>query len=226
MTDQYYGQRQAQTNGSDVSRSKFLARQETGRVRTMIPVKVIAVKGGGVGAPPTVNVKPLVNQIDGQGNSTEHGTVFNIPVSRLQGGGNAIINDPAVGDVGYIMVADRDISSVKANAGQQSNPGSYRRFNFADGVYVGAILNSGTPDQYVHFTSDGIEISDKNGNKITMTSSGINITAPAGVNLNGLVIDQNGKATGPADIIANGISLDTHVHGGVQPGPATTGEPE
>jgi len=226
VSDQYFGQKQAPTNGSDVSRSMFLVRQEIASVRTMIPVKVIAVKGGGVGAPPTVNVKPLVNQIDGQGNSTEHGTVFNIPVSRLQGGGNAIINDPIVGDIGYIMVADRDISSVKANAGKQSNPGSFRRFNFADSVYVGAILNSGTPAQYVHFTSDGIEISDKHGNKITMASSGINITAPAGINLNGLVIDTNGRATGPSDIIANGISLDSHVHGGVEPGPSTTGVPE
>ena len=55
--------------------------------------------------------------------------------------------DPTQGDIGLAIFADRDISSVRANRAQ-ANPGSYRRFDMADGVYIGGILN-GMPTQTV-----------------------------------------------------------------------------
>ncbi len=73
--------------------------------------------GGGVGAPPTVDVQPLTNQTDGQGNQTPHGIIYNIPATRTQGGGNAVINDPVVGDVGFMSVADRISLRSKAMPG-------------------------------------------------------------------------------------------------------------
>jgi hypothetical protein len=169
MTDNssYFGQKGLADATSFYNTLVFMIRQELAKVRTSIPVKVIAVHGGGVGPPPTVDVQPLVNQTDGQGNSTPHGIIYGIPVHRCQGGTGAIINDPQVGDVGHMTVHDRDISSVKANNGAQSNPGSMRRHDMADGSYAGAMPMGVTPTTYIHYRSDGgVEIIDSMGNKI------------------------------------------------------------
>jgi len=58
--------------------------------------------------PPIVSVQPLVNQVDGQGNPTQHGIINGVPVFRLQGGANAIIADPVAGDIGLLATASRD----------------------------------------------------------------------------------------------------------------------
>lgn len=176
MTDGFFGQQGIPDAMSEHNSHTFLIRQEQGQVRTATPVKIIAVHGGGVGPAPTVDVMPLINQIDGQGNKTNHGTIFGIPVSRNQGGDSTIINDPVVGDVGHMMISDRDISALKQNQGAQSNPGSFRMHDLADGVYHGAMLNPANPKQYVQFTTTGVKIADRNGNIIEMKNGSIAIT--------------------------------------------------
>jgi hypothetical protein len=183
---------------------QFMIDQAMGRVSGAKVVKIVAIHGGGIGEPGTVDVQPLVNQIDGGGNSQPHGTIYGIPYTRSQGGGNVVVNDPVVGDVGYMLVADRDISAVKSTK-KAANPGSLRRFDPADGVYIGAMLNS-APTQHIAFTAGGIEISDKNGNKIVMGAGGIAITS-SGLTHNGTNISA------------------THVHTGVTPGGSNTGAP-
>jgi len=149
-------------------------------VRTAIPVviKAVHVDSDGLAPVGSVDVQPLVNQMDGEGNSFPHGTIFNLPYVRMQGGTNAVICDPVVGDNGIAVICDRDISSVKANK-KQANPGSRRRFGLADGIYIGGLLN-GTPEQYVRFTTDGMSIVDKSGNKYETSSSGIVATPASG----------------------------------------------
>ena len=171
-----FGQQGSFDANSELQRISFLIQQHLGNVRVGCPVKVIAVHGGGLGPAPTVDVQILVKQMDGVGNSVPHSTIYGVPATRIQGGKSAIINDPKVGDVGHIVIADRDISSVKANSGAESNPGSFRRHDLADAVYVGAMLNSGAPNQYIWFTSTGIVLHDVNGNVIQTTASGIEIT--------------------------------------------------
>lgn len=188
----------------------FLVQQALSEVRTAVPVKIVAVHGGGVGAAPTVDVQPLVKQMDGEGNASSHGTIYGIPCARNQGGGNAVINDPKAGDIGHLVVSDRDISSVKSNDGAESNPGSMRRHDLADGVYHAACMNAGTPDQYVQFTDTGVRIVDKNGNSAT--------SGPSGWTFVGDIITDD-------DVIAGGISLKQHVHSGVTTGGSNTGEP-
>ncbi len=222
MTDDtqgYFGWQGLTDAGSQYNQHAFAIRQEQGRQGGAIPVKIIAVHGGGVGAPPTVDVQPLVNQIDGQGNPTPHGTIYGIPCTRNQGGLGAIINDPVVGDTGHMVISDRDISSVKSNNGAVSNPGSFRRFDKADGVYHAGMLNKNAPTIYIQFLSNGLKIEDNQGNSI--------VTGPNGVNINGLKIDKNGNLTTPGSIQAgtgsgDSVTLQHHVHaGGPPPDPGT-----
>jgi len=219
MADGVFGQQQAQDGASDFNTLSFVIRTALGRVRTGVPVVVKAVHGGGVGAPPTVDVQPLINAIDGQGNQTAHGTIVNLPVLRLQGGKNAIIIDPQVDDIGWLVIADRDTSALRKNQGKRSNPGSFRRFNLADGAYFGGFLNPADPTQYVQFTTSGIKIADKNGNVIELKSGQIAITG-------NVVVDGNISATGSITAGQGGadqVGLQTHTHpsNGSPPTPGT-----
>lgn len=226
MVDQFFGQQTTSDDTSDHNAFNFIVKQRLSRVRTGIPVSVVAVHDGGVGPPPTVDVQPLVNQIDGVGNQTAHGKIFGVPVLRVQGGKNAIIMDPVVNDIGWLSIADRDISAVKANKGKQSNPGSYRRHNLADGVYIGAILNPANPTQYVQFTTDGMKVADKNGNIIELKSGSIAITATKVTISGDLAVTGNITATNGITAGSGGgdsVTLQHHTHpsNGTPPTPGT-----
>ena len=136
----------------------FTILQHIGKMATVELVQVIAVHGGGVNPTGTVDVQPMVNQIDGKGNPVAHGTIYNIPYFRIQGGTRAVINDPVVGDIGLCAFSSRDISKVK-NTLAIANPGSRRRFDWADGLYFGSFLGA-TPTSYIMMSSAGIKVVD------------------------------------------------------------------
>src|SRR5580692_8143288 len=107
-----FGQQEPSDTSSDFNVIWFIIQQALGQVRTNIPVKVISVTPfNGTALSGVVQVQPLINQVDGQGNSVPHGNLFQIPYLRIQGGTNAFIMDPAVDDIGLMAVCDRDISS-------------------------------------------------------------------------------------------------------------------
>lgn len=188
MSDSYEYQGQADSGSlsSGYNSQTFLIDRMLNARHTAMPVKVMrapydsngnAIPPGTVGPTGFIDVLPMVNQLDGNGNATPHGTVYGVPYARLNGGNTALIVDPAVGDIGIMTIAESDISSVKATKAP-ANPGSRRRNDFADGLYIGSIL-TGTPTQYVAATASGLVIADKNGNTVTMGSGGMTLV-PAG----------------------------------------------
>lgn len=208
--NQGYGFMQPGDAGSRFNVLQFLIRQALAEVRTAIPVVVKAVTtSGGLSPIGTVDVSPLVNILDGNGNATKHHTIFGVSYFRLQGGRNAVIIDPVVGDLGEAIINDRDISAVKS-ALAQANPGSGRRFDLADATYFGCTMSGSAPNQYVQFTQQGVTIADANGNTIAMSS--------AGISLNGVVIDKNGNLTAPGSAqisVGTGVAavtLTQHIH--------------
>jgi len=244
-----YGQQDPNDSTSDFNATAFLVRQMIGRLDTMKLVRVTKVTpgegDGDVKKAGTVSVQPLVSQIDGNGNATPHGIVHGIPWSRQQGGKNAVVCDPEVDDIGYVVVSDRDISKVK-QTGKISPPDSRRQYKLSDGVYVGGALNV-APEQYLIFTADGIRIVDKTGNKMEWSAAGITLT-PSGslpvkvvgnlivtgnLQLGGSILDDGGglypgnlhiggTVTGDTDVVAGGKSLKAHTHP-VSTAPGTTG---
>ncbi len=198
----------------------FVIQQALAKVQTATIVKVIACSNDGDASPVgTVDVQILVNQISGQMVATPHVTMYGLPYLRVQGGANAVILDPAPGDIGIAVFASRDITNVKSTKAQ-SNPGSFRTHDFGDGMYLGGLLN-GSPSQFVQFNSSGI----------TIVSPGtITLQAP-NIVLNGALQQTGGNATMSQsltvteDVKGNGISLDSHVHSGVTSGGSDTGGP-
>lgn len=145
-------------------------------------VKVIAVKGD------RLTVQPLLFKVDADNNSVKRGEIFNVPFIRLQGGANAVIIDPAVGDIGMCCYASRDISLLKRIKDFVA-PNSKRMYDVSDAIYIGGVLN-GTPTQYVEFLT-----------------SGINIKSTGDININGLTIRVDGTL-----ITKDGVVVDGHDH--------------
>lgn len=218
-------QQSPETTASEVKLLQFVIQQMLNRIATVTLVKVLKVtNNGGISPVGTVDVQPLVNQMTADGQPVPHGTLFNIPYFRLQGGGNAIILDPQVGDIGMCGFCSRDISAVKT-AKAVANPGSKRQFDYADGLYFGGFLN-GAPTQYIAYSEDGIKIVSPV--KVLIQAPEIELDGPvrmtSTINADGVVtIDASVEVTG--DVVASGISLVTHTHGGVESGGSNTGPP-
>ena len=224
---------------SEVGKMNFIIRSALSGLRTAIPVKVIAVTNdGGVSPIGFVNVQPLVNAVDGNGVSWEHGIIYNVPYMRIQGGANGIILDPQVNDVGIATVCDRDISTVK-NTGEIGAPGSNRKNDMSDMVYLMTIIGA-APTQYIQFNAAGITILSPTKVIINAPNVEIDASTQCAINsptiiLNGQVTQGSGSYSGNAsfggsmtvtgDVTAAGTSVHTHKHGGVQTGGGQTGTP-
>lgn len=172
----------------------FAIRALLSKLQTATLVQVMACSNDGdVDTIGTVDVMPLVNQLDGFGNPTPHGTVYALPYLRAAAGNNGLIMDPQEGDIGVAVFASRDISKVVSTQ-DQANPGSARQFDFADGIYLGSILSDEAPTQYIQFNDDGISIVTPNDIKL-QSNGDTDITAQGKVNL---------QSEGDTDITATG----------------------
>jgi hypothetical protein len=193
----------AATYADEFTRDEFLVQQIAGRMATVTICKVVAVGEGNntLAKVGYVDIQPQVQQMTGAGLALPHGIIHNVPFLRLQGGKNAIVIDPQVGDLGIALFCSHDISKVK-NTRAEGLPGSRRRFDWGDALYLGGILN-GAPEQYIWFDSAG-DIRMKPKTKVYIDGA----------------LDVTGEVTG------NGIPLSTHRHGGVDTGSGTSGGPE
>jgi hypothetical protein len=179
MANGVYGQRNVNTGNTDYNQLSFVIRQLINQINTATLVRVVAVHGGGLGPVGTVDILPLVDQVAGDGTPILHTTVFGVPFFRLQGGVAAIICDPQVGDIGYCVFADHDISGVKATH-THATPASKRRFDFADGLYLGGWDSQLTPTQYLQLGLNSITI--KGDSLITQTQT-VDMTATESVDI-------------------------------------------
>lgn len=244
------GQRGPQTTWSEYNSLAFVIGSFLSKIQTATLVKIVScTNSGGVSPVGFVDVLPLVDQIDGFGVPVPHVTLFNIPYFRAQGGQNAIILDPQVGDIGICVFASRDISKVKSSK-KSSPPDSLRQFSYSDGLYLGGVLNA-TPTQYVQFSSAGIKLHSPTAVileapdvqilaqtvEINATSSTTITTPTFTVNGNSVLngtLSQTGGGTASfsgsidvvGDVVADGISATTHTHDGVQTGAGNTGGPQ
>jgi hypothetical protein len=203
------GQLKASDTWGQYNNYAFVVRQLMAKMQTATLVKIVScTNSGGLSPFGFVDVQPLVNQIDGSSppNSTPHTTIYGLPYQRMQGGSNAIIMDPEPGDIGLAVFASRDISVVKNTQGQ-AKPGSLRAFDFADGMYVGGMLNA-APLQYVQFAPTGITIVSPTA--ITLQAPVINVEG--NLSITGGDATMSGTLITTGDITSNGISLQNHLH--------------
>jgi hypothetical protein len=227
---------------NDQTMSLFIIERMLRRLAGATLVRVVScTNAGGVAGIGRVNVQPLVNQLNGNGQPTPHGTVYNLLYSRLQCGTNgAIIMDPQENDIGAAIFASRDISAVKnaaiqafgtGNPVQPQNPGSLRYWDWADGIYMFSVLAQGVPTQYIQFLANAINIYSPNqinltAQQITLTAPTVTVNASAGFNVNTPQTTLSGALSVADDAVIGGIGYLEHIHGGVQTGGGTTAPPQ
>ncbi len=209
MTDTAFAGQIGQTDyNCEQNLTAFAIRQALARLRTAGPAQVKAVHAGAQPDQWVVDVLPMVSMVDGAKNSTPHDAVQGVPVFNISGANGSFCVQPTVGDIGLLLICDRDHSSV-INSKQPSPPSSGRMHDFADGVFIG-----------------GFGAMNSNSQRIVMTSSGINVNAPNGFNVDGNcavtgAISATGNITAGYGT-ADQVDLLNHTHGGVSSGGSQT----
>lgn len=150
------------------------------RVRGAEIVKVIANNGDG-----TIDVLPIVKNVDAEENAIEETPIFNVKYMEWQYGINAFQAEPAIGDIGLLVVCTKDTKNVKSGI-----VGDLGTFELESGIYFGGIKGLNVPATQF----------------IKMDESGITITTPKTITVNA---EENVlvNVTGKASVIAPEINL-------------------
>jgi len=166
---------------SDTNDAAFIVQQVLAHARQATIVKVLKVYPGtwssqDNGTPDTIDVQPMIDQVNSQGTRQEHGTIYGVLCSRHHAGGNVVRNTPVVGDVGFMTVGDRDHSQLVENKGAQSAPGSNRRYSLSDGVYWGGIFTP-KPNNTIDVSGGNVVVTTEGNVTATTSGDGKNISA-------------------------------------------------
>ena len=155
----------------------------------------------------TVDIQPLVYQVNGDNEIMKQEPIYGVPYCRQQAGINGIILKPQVGDLGVVVYARRDISSVISSGGENV-PDTRRFLSENDAIYLCSIASiMSQPTRFIEFTESGISITPNT--KLTINGD---------VEVTGTVKAQ--------DCISGTISGKTHTHSGVTSGGDSTGAPQ
>lgn len=247
------GLRVFSTNTSEYNRMRFFVESILREIlNTSALVRVDSCTAPGSGGPAgSVSATPLVAQTDAQGNKLPMASIPSLPFMRYQAGVAAIILDPVAGDQGVAVFFKNDSSTVGAGTSEPQRPGSTRSFSQSDGAYLPGVQNK-TPTVWIELTQEntitihapqGVTVeTDQNciinaGQAVSITAgTECNITAPV-INLNGALNSRGqeggnttatlyGTLNATENVTANGISLNSHTHSGVESGPNSTGGPQ
>ena len=185
MADEY-------TDSTPLNQLEFIIKNIMRGMSTAIPVLITSVQAGDTNAAGYVDARPLVAQIDAWGNTLSMAVIHHLPYFRLQSGRAAVVIDPVVGDIGLAVFAQSDCSNLKQGATQAVQPNSWRKFDQADGFYIGGFLNTSV-DTFVRLAQDG----------------SVTVAAPGNVTIDAPQVTYTG------DIICGGFSYLQHTHTGV-----------
>jgi len=191
----------------------------------------------------TINCQPVTSRVV-NGVSIPLPEFVDVPPLFMQGGSSYTAHPIAVGDYALLIFTERCFD--RWYAGQDNQPPlEFRMHDYSDGVAIVGLLPKGSAitipnvitqigdtyqeGNYEHLgnmdqTGDVIQVGDEaktgdtiiNGSLTVVQTKGSDRTTMTGVT----VIITSG------DVIADGISLKNHTHGGVQPGSGSTGVPQ
>lgn len=200
----------------------------------------------------TASVQPAIKRIFTERGAVNLPLCVDVPVA-FPGGGDFFLTFPVKpGDECILLFSERAIDNWHASGGTQL-PAEYRLHDLSDGLAIVG-LNS-QPRKIPSFNAADTELRSRDGQThITMKPDGTitNVNAAGSTELTpggqfiikapgGIVLDGNttlkGNMTSQAgnggtgacnfagDVVAQGTSVHTHVHSGVQPGGGNTGQP-
>ena len=177
-------------------------------VNVAIPVRVDSVEIGANGVAGWVSATPLVTDRDLHGNMIKPVSIPRLPFFRYRCGTAAVIVNPRVGDVGVAVFAHKDISQVKPNVKEPRNAGSFRKFDYSDGIYFGGLFGDAKPTTTIEL--------DPDKGLIQVDCQKMVVNAPSIV-LNGEVqttksVQVANNVVAGGEVTGKGIQLSTHTH--------------
>lgn len=203
-----------------------------------------------------VSATPLVAQTDADGNLIAPVSIPKLPYFRLQHGTAAVICDPVPGDVGLAIFAQQDTSNLSGGTSPVvpgsfrcfdmsdgfyvggfwgQTPTTYVHLEDSGQITITApqsvVINARSVSaicQTATVSASESTTIDSPATTITGTLS-VNglITGSGGLSISGgsgAIVDGDLRTTG--DVEAGAISLQSHVHGGVETGGGTTSGPQ
>ena len=157
------------------------------RVRGAEIVRVIANNGDG-----TIDVLPVIKNVDASENAIQETPIFGVKYMEWQYGINAFQAEPAVGDIGLLVVCTKDTKNVKSGI-----VGDLGSFELESGIYFGGLKGLNQPaTQFIKMDENGIEIT---------TPKSLIVNATENVEVNGVDVSVN--ASGKANIVASEVNL-------------------
>lgn len=211
MSDQITGLGALPFSQSDANLIDFITRQVVNGMATVTLVQVKAVYAD------TVDVQPMVAQLDGAGNAIPHGIIHDLPFFKLRAGAVEIRAVPVVGDIGMASFCHNDTSSVRATKAPAAPP-TRRRFDWGDGLYLGGFLGPAAT-AWIDVTPEQIEVKAPTIKLTADTLESVGAWTHDGS------MDVTGDITSDGEVTASSKALSTHTHGGVTAGAGTSGPP-
>jgi hypothetical protein len=201
------------------------AAQIEGRLKdlhTCLPGIVVSFDAG----KQTATVQPTIKRVFTSVGAVNLPVCVDVPVA-FPGGGDFFLTFPVkAGDECILLFSERAIDYWYQQGGTQS-PSEYRLHDLSDGIAIVG-LNS-QPHKLTSLQTSGAELRTRDRSTYIRLENGT-VHIKGNVQLEGdLTQTGNTNVTGTVavtqDVTANGTSLHTHKHSGVQAGGAQTGAP-
>ena len=176
-------------------------------VRVSMPARIVSFNP----ATKTASVEIGLKMVNADDTQSEYPPLVDCPCLFTRGGGFHLVHPYKAGDKGIVLFSDRCFDGW-FQAGQVAPPMDFRVHSMSDAYFIGG---ADCLDNVSPIVSDAMFIG-KDDN-----SAGVTIKASGDIDLNGVNISPSGIITLP-----DGTILNSHVHGNVQSGNSTTGEPQ
>ena len=242
MTSYSPASRNQSDNGTMAGMLRLVLGKHLQHVDDMLPAQVIAYDA-------TTNrarVQPLIAVVTTDNIVINRAQIASVPVAQWGAGGFVLRFPVSPGDLGWIKANDRDISLFKQTY-KNSAPNTQRKHSFEDAVFFpdtflkGVTINGEDGANAVLQNFDGSVRIAIWPDKVKVTAPSVLIDTPTATFTGDVTVAKtinvqnsdgsstpcqiNGNVNATGDVIAGGISLQTHVHSGVTGGSADTGPP-
>ena len=176
-------------------------------VRVSMPARIVSFDA----ATKTASIEIGLKMVNADDTQSDYPPLVDCPCLFTRGGGFHLVHPYKAGDKGIVLFSDRCFDGW-FQAGQVAPPMDFRVHSMSDAYFIGG---ADCLDDVSPIVSDAMFIG-KDDN-----SAGVTIKASGDIDLNGVNISPSGIITLP-----DGTILNSHVHGNVQSGNSTTGEPQ
>jgi len=194
-------------------------------IHTVVIARVTAVNEK------TINCKPVIARKVGDA-AIPLPEFLNVPPVFMRGGATYDAHPIAVGDFALLLISERCFDNWYGGSNDVA-PNVHRMFDYSDGFALVGVSPFGSaitiPTESIRRAGDSEVTGDYTHEGDYVLTGNVTINGNLTVNGNGAgggVTMQNTSITlTGGDITADGVTLKTHTHGGVQTGGGNTGVP-